>query len=127
MAGRTGRSGGIKFTPVIREQIFKALVAGNNRGMAAAYAGIRPETLSRWLSRPESAYVNFAQEVAKAEAMAEIRAVAVIREASRTDWRAAAWLLERRYSLHWGKRTTIHLRDLDDQQLLDVIAMSMSE
>jgi DNA invertase Pin-like site-specific DNA recombinase len=55
-----------------------ALATGNTRTAAAAYAGIHRDTLYAWLARrPMSA-----QAVEKAEADAEVRAVATVLKAA---------------------------------------------
>lgn len=81
--------------------ILDALRAGNTRRAAAAYGQVSHETFYRWLRDD----VTFSDAVEKAEADAEVRALAVIiRAAQGGTWQAAAWWAERRrpsdYALH---------------------------
>lgn len=46
--------------------------------------------------------VEFADRVHQAEAAVEIRCVAVIAKAAEKDWRAALWLLSRRFRERWA-------------------------
>jgi len=102
-----------KLTPERRERILKALRAGNYRDPAARSAGVHPSTLYRWLERAdqeaEGPYRDFAEEVHRAEAEAEVHAVAIIRKAMTDDWRAAMALLERRHPEHWRRGETREL------------------
>jgi hypothetical protein len=58
---------------------------------------------------PERAYLDFAVHVERARAEAEVALVALITRASREDWRAAAWLLERSKPQRWGRRDNVTL------------------
>lgn len=49
-------------------------------------------------------YRKFKDEVEKAMAIAEARDVAIIALASEEDWKAAAWMLEHRFSEHWNPK-----------------------
>ena len=72
---------------------------------AAACAGISRSTFYRWLRRGETQargkYRNFWDTVTVSLAICEVRHVSAIAAAAQTDWRAAAWLLERRFSQRW--------------------------
>jgi hypothetical protein len=52
----------------------------------------------------ERRYLEFLEAVTRASAVAEVHAVAIVREAMAADWRAAAWFLERRYPGRWRRR-----------------------
>jgi hypothetical protein len=102
-----------KLTPEVQERLLKALRAGNYLSTAARFAGIHPATLHRWLERGDPAgtrptdlpYRQFAEQVERAIAEAEVRDVTLISKAAETDWRAAAWRLARRYPKQWGDST----------------------
>jgi hypothetical protein len=98
------------------ETIVDLLRRGNYLSSAAKYAGLSPYTLNEWknkgralmdsekeLDDTEQLYVRFYQEVEKARAEAEIRAVEVIRSAMPNNWQAAAWYLERTNNPEWGR------------------------
>jgi hypothetical protein len=43
------------------------------------------------------------REALLAEALSETRLVVYVAHAARSSWRAAAWMLERRYPQRWGR------------------------
>ena len=90
-----------KLTPERRDRIVKAMGAGNYLEAAARSAGVHPSTVYRWLERaerePDGLYRDFAEEVRRAEADAEVHAVAIVRRAMAEDWKAALAYLERRH------------------------------
>ena len=100
MGARGGRKS--KYTPERAERVLAALKIGVPRRHAAAYAGVSEDTLLRWIKR----YADFAARVDEAEAQAVATWASVVHYAAsvQQDWRAAAWLLERRapqeYQMH---------------------------
>jgi len=100
-----------KLTPAVQEKVVQALHIGNHRKHAAQFAGIDECTLRRWMARgknpAEEAYVAFRQAVEEAEAKAHVMAMGAIAKAARTDWRAAAWMLERRLPEHYAPRSSL--------------------
>lgn len=95
-------------TDATRELILQALRDGNTRTAAAAYAGIRRETLWKWIEASDT----FGNEVQKAEADAELRHVAnIVRAGQEGNWTASAWWLERRRYADWGRKDTADLAD----------------
>jgi hypothetical protein len=90
---------------------------GNFRETAARYAGVPPETLSRWLARDG----QFRQAVLEAEQAAEILAVAYIRKAGETDPKHFEWWLERKFPERWGRRERIDM-DVSVRQRAEQIA-----
>jgi len=92
---------------------------------AAAYAGISKDTLYAWLKRGqrekekkekdpsyeipkyERQFVRFSDAVEKALAEAEMRDVMIIYEASKEQWQAAAWRLERKFPDRWGRKLSV--------------------
>jgi hypothetical protein len=103
--------------------IVAALKAGNSRATAAKLAGISRSRLYYWLQHDAA----FKQAVRLAEAEREAKDIVQITEAGKLDWRAIAWLLERRNRADWGRKedVTLNLRDLQnltDAQLLELEA-----
>ncbi len=102
-----------KLTPETQERILKAVRAGNYAEAAARSAGIAPSTLYRWLERgsqeTEGTHREFHDAVRRAEAEAEVHAVAVVRRAMSEDWRAAMAYLERRHPSRWRRHTSTEL------------------
>ena len=85
-----------KLTPGVQERFLAAIRTGAYRSLAARYAGIGVGTFGRWMSDPRPEYRAFRAAVEDTEALVELEAVALLRRAMLTDWRAARWWLERR-------------------------------
>ena len=73
--------------------------------MAPRASGVDPESLRKWIRKGEEEtmgeYHQFAEDVGKAETTAETNMVQILHNSD--DWRAAAWWLERRRPLDYGK------------------------
>ena len=98
--------------PDVQEKIIQALHLGNHRKHAAAYAGIDEATLRRWIARgrdsDDEPYTSFRKAVEQAEAKAQVMAMGCITKAARDgDWRAGAWILERRAPEHYAPRSRL--------------------
>jgi len=101
-----------KLTPMVQDRILQALRAGAYRGTACAFAGISKTAFGNWILWGEEGrkpYADFAQAVAKAEADFIVASTTSIRLASKTQWQAAAWLLERKYPEMYGQRQRMPL------------------
>ena len=101
--------------------ITQAVKVGNYLETASAFAGISRSTLYEWLRRgkrekqrlekndrarmkkEEALYVLLVDALEQAQAEAEVRDVALIGEAAKSQWQAAAWRLERKYPSKWGR------------------------
>ena len=88
-----------KATEARIEALLIALGTGCTREAAAGHAGIHRTTLYRWLENDP----GLRARVEKAEADVEVRLAAQIVQAAPVDWRAAAWLLERRRPASYGR------------------------
>lgn len=97
-----------KLTKELSEQICRAIRAGNYPAVAASSCGVAESTFYRWMEEGRSSnkvlYRDFYEEVKRAEAEAEVRAVAVIAKAMPLEWRAAFGLIERRFAERWHRR-----------------------
>src|SRR5262245_47231806 len=101
--------------PKMRERLMEALEAGNYRRASALYAGTQPATLESWITRGraerdeglDTPYVQLLMDVEKAEAGAEVFAVAVVRRAMTDQWAPAMTFLERKFPHQWGRRTIV--------------------
>jgi transposase len=102
-----------KLIPEIKTKLLKALAAGNHYEPACAYAGISYQTFRNWMKRGETAsrgeYLEFFETVQGAIAQGEIASVAKIKKAEDSDWRAAAWMLERRHPDRWASTQRVKL------------------
>lgn len=106
MAGRKSVGGRpTKYSPHLHRRIVLALRQGAYVETAAAAAGINKTTLYDWLkrgARGEEPFATFSADIEAAQADAELRDVKLVGEAAKTDWRAAAWRLERKFPKRYG-------------------------
>lgn len=99
-----------KLTPKVQETICRYISAGSFRETACAAAGIDSRTLRKWLKKAvdddargeETDHTRFRDAIDLAGAAAEARDVAHITKAGAEDWRALAWILERRGAKRWS-------------------------
>ena len=87
---------------LIVSRILEATSKGHTKDMAAHYAGVEPSTLHRWIKlgkQGEKPYRAFYRKFERARAEGALSLLDTIKEASRTQWQAAAWLLERCHGL----------------------------
>ena len=83
-------------------EVRDAIRIGLTQEQAAAYIGVGERTFYRWMRRglrePDTIYGQFRQAVKRGEAQSVAYEMANIRRAARDgDWKASAWLLERRH------------------------------
>lgn len=112
-----------KLTKETAEKIIGLIRLGNYRETAYAAAGICRHTMRVWLRRGEAGeepYASFAKRVEEAEAGGEARHVATLFSASKDDWRAAAWILARKYSDRWGDKIQVEIQERLSE-ILDVV------
>jgi len=99
----------LKITQDTTDKICLAIRAGNYAKVAAEMAGIGETTYYRWLEEGQKdnapkIYREFWESIKRAEADAEVAAVALIRQAANNGtWQAASWLLERKHGERWGR------------------------
>jgi hypothetical protein len=99
-----------KYTPAIGQQICKLVAAGVTVEVAAQSQGIGKRTVFDWRTRGEKGeepYDWFAAELDKSLAMIEARLTTAITVRSKTDWRAAAWYLERRRAERFAEQGSL--------------------
>lgn len=84
----------------LREEVLKVLRSGGSRTDAAAKVRVHYQTLSHEVKRDP----DFLAAVLQAEADGKLTLILRINKASTSDWKAAAWLLERKYWQEWSKR-----------------------
>jgi hypothetical protein len=107
VAAKTGRPE--KLTAAVHARIVDAIRCGASRAKAAQAAGIDRSTLQRYLARGRGPnapvrFQKFVEAFKAAEVAAYLASVDSIRQAAdRGDWRAAAFMLERRHSDEFGR------------------------
>lgn len=110
-----------KLTPEVVSDLVSALETGVRSSDACAFAGISMTLFTRWLDqgaaeeKPE--YVEFLHSVNAARARGRVVAADRILKASKHDWRAAAWLLERTDRETFGKRVKMETTGPNDGPL----------
>ena len=94
-----------KFTEESRKVILENLETGTSREVASRASGVDPETVRKWIRKGEEEttgdYYQFAIDVGKAETTAEVNMLKILTGAK--SWQAAAWWLERRRPLDYGR------------------------
>lgn len=82
----------------------------NNKDIALAI-GVSESMFCRWINTPKSeAQIQLGQELKKAEADYKAELLRTIKKASKErDWKAAAWLLERKYPEEYSRREKVIL------------------
>ena len=77
--------------------------------MAADYAGISRTTLWAWIRKGENSteklYCTFVNDIKKAEVEGAMVHLGTITQASAKDWKASAWMLERRHGFQKDRPT----------------------
>jgi hypothetical protein len=115
-----------KFTTAIGDKICTIVRRGNFRDMAVAQVGISRQTMYNWIrwgGEGKAPYAAFLVKLEQAESEAEDVLVVHVRQQAKLDWRAAAWLLERRGSKRWGYKAQVEFTvDEALEDLLDVAA-----
>jgi transposase len=100
-----------RLTPEIADQLVSLLRAGSYVEVACETAGVPRRTFYDWWRRGDpggddpafAGLRRFRRRVEQAKSEAESRQVAIIAQAARESWQAAAWLLERRYPERWAR------------------------
>ncbi|MDO8307001.1 MAG: hypothetical protein Q7V58_01415 [Actinomycetota bacterium] len=105
--------------PEVVKRLLEATAALLAPDVVADYAGVGRSTYFGWLSRgreaeearndghevaaSEQPFLDFLDRLTVVRATAEVNALREIEQAAhRGNWRAAAWILERRYPERWG-------------------------
>lgn len=118
-----------KFTKALAAKFVDIVRKGNFRETACAQVGITSRTLRNWLSQAAKGnrrYTGFVRDLDNAEAEAESAMVVSVRKAGMSDWRAAAWYLERRGAKRWGFKAQVeHSVEEELSRYLDVIEQEL--
>lgn len=97
-----------KLTPAIQEKIGANIQLGMSLKNSALAAGISESTFYDWLSKGEQTargkYAEFSEYITESKAIAEQLQVQIIHKAADGgDWKAAQFILERRFPDEWGR------------------------
>lgn len=112
-----------KLTNDVVATIVQALERGVTYEVAALAAGIDKSTLHDWRRKgaadleagKATPFAHLVDELTRATAEAEVGLVRVIRSHAMMDWKAAAWLLERRAPERWARPDSKADSEVDDR------------
>ena len=95
-----------------KTRLLAAIQTGVPLKHAAMLAGISYDTLNRWRVKGEEKgaplrFRKFCKALRRSQAIAMLRLVSRIQEAGKQDWRASAWMLERRHPEEFGKPVSV--------------------
>lgn len=112
-------------------KLLKHLRHGVSRRDSCAACSLGYSTFERWLKEGADLEADhqlrgFRGRVQRAEAMAKIQLISAVRRASATEWKPAAWLLERKWPEEFGRRDhvtqEVTVREGEAQQVEDAMA-----
>jgi len=101
-------------------KICECLRLGMSKSASAKAAGISNQLLSFWMKRGEetteedgTGFHTFFQRISQSITGCEEEHLKVVAKAGMEDgdWKASAWLLERRFREQWGKKTEIDVNN----------------
>lgn len=120
-----------KLTPELKERFLKHLRLGITLETACAGVGIDYSTFRRWMLEGEvhskGRFREFCEDTHRAIAESEVILLNRISESSKRDWRAAAWILERRFSQNWSASAKIQLQvEAELDRALDKLQSKLS-
>jgi hypothetical protein len=96
-----------RLTPEVQAAVCTAIKHGATYQAASEAAGIAYATFNEWRKDPRLKYVKFTEAVTRANADAMLDLIAKIRNVGEKDWRAWAWILERRFKNDFGPNVDI--------------------
>jgi transposase len=105
--GRRGPPGQVPSAEFVAA-VERAIEEGATFEIAAAVLGVTSRTLRNWRKQADEGderYVPLTEAIERAEAVQQRDYLVQMREHARTEWRACAWLLERKWPARWGKAT----------------------
>lgn len=96
-------------TPERHEQLIRLVRGGAYLETACAIAGVDSRTVRDWMrfgARPDAKpeLQRFRADMIEAVAECEKELVGFVAKAAPADWKAAAWILERRFAGRYGRR-----------------------
>lgn len=91
-----------KYTQATVVKILEAVAGGSTYRLAAGAAGITYDTLNEW----RKAKPDFSDALEEAEGIGADFMLAMIKAHGHDDWRAFAFILERRHPTEYGKQVT---------------------
>jgi AraC-like DNA-binding protein len=109
-----------KYTAILAHQICEHVSKGIPMRQAAQALGISESTFHRWRREKD----DFAEMIDQAIGVSESRLITEI--SVNEDWRAKAWILERRFPERWSKREQIDM-NVSKSEGLEEIKLMMKQ
>ena len=109
-----------KYTAILANQICDYVSKGIPMRQAAQSLGISESTFHRWRRDKD----DFAEMIDQAIGVSESRLITEI--SVNEDWRAKAWILERRFPERWSKREQIDM-NVSKSEGLEEIKLMMKQ
>lgn len=106
-------------TPKVADRIVQEIRNGQFLAVAAALAGVAPNTVSGWLAKGEKGdeqYREFYERFLQAEAEAEGEIHAVMRERAKIDPKYALAYAGRRWAQRWGRHDNLTVNSGDEER-----------
>lgn len=103
----------LKLTKELVKKMVKLIRDGLFYKDVCKIVGIGETTFYRWMNFGERGiepFLEFRVLVQRATAKAIIDNVKIISDASEKDWRASAWILEKRFPELWGEKKIIEIK-----------------
>jgi len=114
------RAKNTKYTMILAHQICEHVSKGIPMRQAAQALGISESTFHRWRRDKD----DFAEMIDQAIGVSESRLITEI--SVNEDWRAKAWILERRFPERWSKREQIDM-NVSKSEGLEEIKLMMKQ
>jgi transposase len=117
---------GKRKTPKQRETLLDNLRTGMSIEAACSQSGVSQTTYYRWLDESGddgewTAEVKAALDFSEAVLLETVK----MQGEAKLDWRAAAWILERRFPHRWGQRREVELNVNESTNKGDEMVMEM--
>jgi len=100
-----------------KRKLIGAIHLGATYEDSAVFSGIPAQTLYDWLERAKkdralkrnNEYTRFLTELEVGLQTFKVNSLSLINRAGIDDWKAVAWLLERRFRKEWGSQSAVEL------------------
>lgn len=117
---KTGRKG--LYSPAIVDKLIEVISAGGSDKDAYTLAGISHEAFYNWLEK----HSEFREKVTRARAENKVSHIQNIKTASKTDWRASGWWLERRWPEEFAQQLIVKVTP-EDAKILKANGITPAE
>jgi len=112
-----------KKTPEVIEAVLANLREGLTKEVACSQAGISRVTFYKWCE----ADPQLAEEAQAAVDCSQAILIKAVTSAAFTDWRAAAWMLERRYPEHFAAKRDLEVNVNNKADGSDIVVSMIAQ